>query len=143
MRGLAVILVVPMCLLSALTGRRVIGMTGGYGWVLPLMIANMTAYALARHFRPEPIYEALLAQDGIELPHAARTAHLLESLMGVAFRSGALRLQTSPREPALRKARVCYDHLAGDLAVQAGLHKILGLSERPSEKETRTHATGS
>ena len=45
-------------------------------------------------------------------------AHLLESLMGVAYRSGALRLRTSPREPALRKARVCYDHLAGDLAVR-------------------------
>lgn len=26
---------------------------------------------------------------------------------------------------------------AGDLAVQAGLHRILGLEERPSEKETR------
>jgi DNA-3-methyladenine glycosylase II len=26
---------------------------------------------------------------------------------------------------------------AGDLAVQAGLHRILGLDERPSEKETR------
>jgi len=46
-------------------------------------------------------------------------AHLLESLMGVAFRTGALRLRSSPREPALRKARVCYDHLAGDLGVMA------------------------
>ena len=46
-------------------------------------------------------------------------AHLLESLMGVAFRTGALRLKSSPREPALRKARVCYDHLAGDLGVMA------------------------
>jgi CIC family chloride channel protein len=44
-------------------------MTGGYGLVLPLMIANMSAFALARHWRPVPIYEALLAQDGIELPH--------------------------------------------------------------------------
>lgn len=44
-------------------------------------------------------------------------AQLLESLMGVAFRTGALRVRTGPREPALRKARVCYDHLAGDLAV--------------------------
>src|SRR6185436_15164540 len=26
---------------------------------------------------------------------------------------------SSPREPALRKARVCYDHLAGDLGVLA------------------------
>jgi len=31
---------------------------------------------------------------------------------------------------------------AGDLAVQAGLHKILGLNERPSEKETRVLAEG-
>ncbi|MFA7601881.1 MAG: DNA-3-methyladenine glycosylase 2 family protein [Novosphingobium sp.] len=31
---------------------------------------------------------------------------------------------------------------AGDLAVQAGLHKLLGLSARPSEKETRTLAEG-
>ena len=44
-------------------------------------------------------------------------ASLLESLMGVAYRTGALRTRASPREPALRRARVCYDHLAGDLGV--------------------------
>jgi DNA-binding transcriptional ArsR family regulator len=44
-------------------------------------------------------------------------AQLLESLMGVAYRTGAVRLRASPREPALRKARVCYDHLAGELGV--------------------------
>jgi DNA-binding transcriptional ArsR family regulator len=46
-------------------------------------------------------------------------AELLESLMGVAFRTGAVRLLSSPREPALRKARVCYDHLAGEFGVAA------------------------
>jgi len=46
-------------------------------------------------------------------------AALLESLMGVAFRTGAVRLVSSPREPALRAARVCYDHLAGELGVLA------------------------
>jgi DNA-binding transcriptional ArsR family regulator len=46
-------------------------------------------------------------------------AALLESLMGVAFRTGAVRLLSSPREPALRKARICYDHLAGELGVMA------------------------
>jgi DNA-binding transcriptional ArsR family regulator len=46
-------------------------------------------------------------------------AQLIESLMGVAQRAGALRLKSSPREPALRKARVCYDHLAGELGVFA------------------------
>jgi len=44
-------------------------------------------------------------------------AQLLESLMGVAYRTGAVRVRSSPREPALRKARVCYDHLAGELGV--------------------------
>ncbi len=47
-------------------------MTGGYGLVLPLMIANMTAFVLARYWRPVPVYEALLLQDGIELPHGSR-----------------------------------------------------------------------
>lgn len=44
-------------------------------------------------------------------------AHLLESLMNVAFRAGAVRLRSSPREPALRRARLCYDHLAGEVGV--------------------------
>jgi DNA-binding transcriptional ArsR family regulator len=44
-------------------------------------------------------------------------AQLLESLMSVAFRTGAVRLRSSPREPAMRRARVCYDHLAGELGV--------------------------
>jgi DNA-binding transcriptional ArsR family regulator len=48
----------------------------------------------------------------------ADVAELLESLMGVAFRIGAVRLVESPREPALRRARVCYDHLAGELGVR-------------------------
>jgi len=47
----------------------------------------------------------------------ADVAQLLESLMGVAFGTGAVRVRSSPREPALRKARVCYDHLAGELGV--------------------------
>ena len=46
-------------------------------------------------------------------------AQLLESLLGVAWRTGAVRLKSSPRDPALRHARVCYDHLAGDLGVLA------------------------
>lgn len=47
-------------------------MTGGYGLVLPLMIANMSAFALARHWRKTPVYEALLEQDGIHLPSQPR-----------------------------------------------------------------------
>lgn len=43
-------------------------MTDGYGLILPLMIANMTAYVIARSWRPVSIYEALLQQDGVVLP---------------------------------------------------------------------------
>lgn len=54
-------------------------MTGSYGLILPLMIANMTSYGLARHFRPVPIYEALLDQDDVHLPHQSRNlGHALE-----------------------------------------------------------------
>ena len=56
-------------------------MTGSYGLILPLMIANMTAYGLARRWRPPPVYEALLEQDGIELPHRhGAIKHALEVL---------------------------------------------------------------
>lgn len=44
-------------------------------------------------------------------------AQVLEGLMGLAARAGHKRLRTGPREPALRQARVCYDHLAGDAGV--------------------------
>jgi DNA-binding transcriptional ArsR family regulator len=44
-------------------------------------------------------------------------ADLLESLMGVAARVRPSRTRPGPKEPALRRARVCYDHLAGDLGV--------------------------
>lgn len=43
-------------------------MTDGYGLILPLMIANMTAYRIARMWRPLGIYDALLEQDGIVIP---------------------------------------------------------------------------
>ncbi|MBO9464203.1 winged helix-turn-helix transcriptional regulator [Tropicibacter sp. R15_0] len=51
-----------------------------------------------------------LANDGV--------AHLLESLMGIAAKSGHLRSRTGPKGAALRKARVCYNHLAGDMGTQ-------------------------
>jgi len=70
--------------------------------LLDAQLVTMEAQGRHRYFR--------LADDDV--------AQLLESLMGVAFRSGAVRVRTSPREPALRSARVCYDHLAGDQGVQ-------------------------
>lgn len=46
-------------------------------------------------------------------------AHALEALMSLAERQGLHRTRTGPRDPALRRARSCYNHLAGELAVTA------------------------
>jgi len=43
---------------------------------------------------------------------------VLESLMGLAAKKGHIRTRTGPKDPALRKARVCYNHLAGDYGVK-------------------------
>ena len=47
-------------------------------------------------------------------PHIAA---MLESIMGVAATVGPQRVRPGPRDKPMREARVCYDHLAGDLAV--------------------------
>jgi len=44
---------------------------------------------------------------------------LLENMMGVAAKKGHTRVRTGPKNPALRKARVCYNHLAGEMGVLA------------------------
>ncbi|HTV21644.1 MAG TPA: chloride channel protein [Polyangiaceae bacterium] len=55
-------------------------MTGGYGLVLPLMIANTSAYVVARRFDALNLYDALLEQDGIHLSPTTETAPLLDTL---------------------------------------------------------------
>jgi DNA-binding transcriptional ArsR family regulator len=43
--------------------------------------------------------------------------HAIEALMGVAQTTGRQRTRTGPKDPALRHARVCYNHLAGEMGV--------------------------
>jgi DNA-binding transcriptional ArsR family regulator len=45
-------------------------------------------------------------------------AKVLEALMGLAAGHGHLRTRTGPKDDALRRARVCYNHLAGEMGVQ-------------------------
>lgn len=47
-------------------------LTNNYSIILPLMIANIVSYLFASRFAPVPIYDALLLQDGIHLPHSGR-----------------------------------------------------------------------
>jgi DNA-binding transcriptional ArsR family regulator len=85
-------------------------------------VANVTRQTISAHLAK------LIDAQLIEVENQGRhryfriadedVAQLLESLMGVAFRTGAARMRAGPRDPGLRKARVCYDHLAGEVGVQ-------------------------
>ena len=44
-------------------------------------------------------------------------AQVMEGLMGLAARGGQLRTRPGPRDAELRRARICYDHLAGEMGV--------------------------
>jgi DNA-binding transcriptional ArsR family regulator len=44
-------------------------------------------------------------------------AQMLEAIMNVAARTGQMRTRPGPSDPALRRARICYDHLAGETGV--------------------------
>ena len=44
-------------------------------------------------------------------------AQLLEEFMTFSVRTASAPHPTGPKDPSLRKARVCYDHLAGELGV--------------------------
>lgn len=57
-------------------------------------------------------------------------AALLEQVLGLAASVGATRTRPGPRDLALRQARVCYDHLAGERAVDLfeRLHALGALS---------------
>lgn len=48
----------------------------------------------------------------------ADVAAAIETLMGIAERTGARTTRTGPRDAAMREARLCYDHLAGERAVR-------------------------
>ena len=62
--------------------------TRDYSIIVPLMIANLIAYFISSKLQHEPVYEALLHQDGIHLPGGARAREELTTV-GHAFRPEA------------------------------------------------------
>jgi DNA-binding transcriptional ArsR family regulator len=92
----------------------------------------LTAGELAREAGVTPqtasSHLARLAEGGLVSPRrqgrcvyfalaGGEVAELIEQLTGLAAGAGHLRTRPGPRDPALRRARVCYDHLAGELGV--------------------------
>jgi len=70
-------------------------------------------------------------------------AQVLEALMGLAQRTGATRVRTGPKDAALRSARVCYDHLAGErgVALLKGAQRQGFIAEGPDLTLTQSGRT--
>jgi DNA-binding MarR family transcriptional regulator len=60
---------------------------------------------------------------------------MLETMMGVAARAGHVRTRPGPSDPAMRKARMCYDHLAGEMGVQM-LDGLIAHGHIANDKDT-------
>ena len=102
--------------------------------VSALMVGQaLTAGELAREAGVSPqtasSHLARLAQGGLVIERragrhryyalsGADIGHAVEQLTDVASRLGHTRTRPGPKDPALRYARVCYDHLAGELGVK-------------------------
>lgn len=84
-------------------------MTNDYAIILPLMLANMTSYALARFLEPHNVYEAILAINHIHLPSsrdydvleditagAVMTRHPMTILPNMSLTEGAAMFARSP-----------------------------------------------
>ena len=82
------------------------------GVALPTASGHLAQLAEARLVEPEKQgrhrYYRLSGPD---------VAAVIEGLMGLAQRTGAVRARTGPKDGALRAARLCYDHLAGERGV--------------------------
>ena len=83
--------------------------------------AGVTAQTASSHL-------AKLAEGGLIIPRrqgrcvyfalaSQEVAELMEAMAGLAASAGHRRTRPGPRDPAMRRARVCYDHLAGELGV--------------------------
>ena len=61
--------------------------TRDYTIIVPLMISNLIAYFISYKLQPEPIYEALAHQDGVQLPNAASRAEAARIQVAQAMRT--------------------------------------------------------
>ncbi len=93
----------------ALTAAELARQAGVTAQTASSHLAQLEAGGLVGHRRQGRHKYVTLADHGI--------AGLLEALMGVAAKAGHLRHRPGPRDAGLRRARICYDHLAGELGI--------------------------
>ncbi|TIR17579.1 MAG: winged helix-turn-helix transcriptional regulator [Mesorhizobium sp.] len=72
---------------------------------------------------------------------SAQVAGMIEAIIGVAEAVGPKRVRPGPRDAAMRVARVCYDHLAGEQAV-AMLDRLFDKKLLLRDNEIRLSSAG-
>jgi DNA-binding transcriptional ArsR family regulator len=84
--------------------------------------AGVTLQTASSHL--SKLQQALLIEQEQQGRHryfrlaSSDVADVLEGLGTLAARAGHLRVRPGPKDPAMRRARMCYDHLAGELGVR-------------------------
>jgi CIC family chloride channel protein len=106
----------------------IVEMTSGYSLILPLMIANMSAYVIARRWRREPIYEALLAQDGVHLrDRAVLTTLEVLKLDELVARTNAFASFVASARPSEMVREAGQHHMQKVFPVVDASRKLVGL----------------
>ena len=111
-------------------------LTRDYNIIVPLMISNLVAYAVARAFSHTPIYEALAIQDGVRLPRAKGQRPEPDLLVGDAMRSPAVLISPDTSTAVARQLVPEGDCLVGEGVTLLGIVHGADLDDA-LRKETR------
>ncbi|HUZ14006.1 MAG TPA: metalloregulator ArsR/SmtB family transcription factor [Caulobacteraceae bacterium] len=98
-----------LCAGQALTAGELAREAGVTPQTASSHLAKLVQGALVRPRRQGRCIYYALASDEV--------AELLEAITGIAEAAGCRRTRPGPRDAAMRRARICYDHMAGDLGV--------------------------
>jgi CIC family chloride channel protein len=100
-------------------------MTNDYALILPLMLANMTSYALARYLEPYNVYEAILDINKVHLPSAHDYILLEELTAGDAMVRHPITVL--PETPASEVSALLQRHPYRGFPVATLDHRLLGM----------------
>ncbi len=106
--------------------------TRDYSIIVPLMISNLVSYFISSRLQKEPIYEALVHQDGIHLPVAAKEREELPTVSLGVRSSFMMILATETVDQALSKVK--REESAWPVVGDTGLLGMVSLSQLESAR---------
>jgi CIC family chloride channel protein len=103
-------------------------MTNDYAIILPLMLANMTSYAIARFLEPENVYEAILSLNKVHLPSPQDQVLLEDITAGEVMTRHPLTVR--PEVPISEVSALFARSSVQGILVSTEDHQLLGLVTR-------------